>query len=156
MAKTLVAYFSASGVTEGVAKKISEAAGADLFEIKPAVPYTNADLNWMDRSSRSTMEMNDKSSRVEIAETLDNMEDYDTVMVGYPVWWYTAPHIINSFLESYDLSGKTIIPFCTSGSSGIGDAQQYLKDSAKGAHIKEGRRFKASVSKDEIDKWLNR
>ena len=120
MHKILVAYFSASGVTKGVAQRLAKAAGADLFEIRPAVPYTQADLNWTDKKSRSSVEMNDPLSRPEIAEMLPNMADYDTVFVGYPIWWYVAPHIINTFVESYDLSGKTLVAFATSGGSGIG------------------------------------
>ena len=120
MRKILVAYFSASGVTKGVAQRLAKVAGADLFEIRPAVPYTQADLNWTDKKSRSSVEMNDPLSRPEIAEMLPNMADYDTVFVGYPIWWYVAPHIINTFVESYDLSGKTLVAFATSGGSGIG------------------------------------
>ena len=119
MHKILVAYFSASGVTKGVAQRLAKAAGADLFEIRPAVPYTQADLNWTDKKSRSSVEMNDPLSRPEIAEKLPNMADYDTVFVGYPIWWYVAPHIINTFVESYDLSGKTLVAFATSGGSGL-------------------------------------
>ena len=112
--KTLVAYFSASGVTANVAKLLAEAAGADLFEIQPAVPYTNADLNWMDKKSRSTVEMQDKSSRPAIAAPCSNLADYDTIFVGFPIWWYVAPTIINTFLEIYDFSGKRVILFATS------------------------------------------
>ena len=118
--KTLVAYFSASGTTEGVAKKVAEAAGADLFEIKPEVPYTNADLNWMDKKARSTVEMNDPSSRPATTGTVENMEQYDNVIIGFPIWWYVAPTIINTFLESYDFAGKKIALFATSGGSGFG------------------------------------
>ena len=111
MSKKLVAYFSASGVTAKVAETLAEAIGADIFEIEPKVPYTEADLNWMDKKARSTIEMNDPASRPEIAVKRDNMKDYDTIFVGFPIWWYVAPTIINTFLESYDLTGKTIIPF---------------------------------------------
>ena len=121
MSQTLVTYFSASGVTKKVAEKLAEAAGADLFEIKPEVAYTEADLNWMDKKSRSSIEMNDKSFRPAIAEKYNNMADYDVVYVGFPIWWYVAPTIINTFLESYDFSGKTIVLFATSGGSGFGD-----------------------------------
>ena len=120
MSRKLVAYFSASGVTAKVAETLSEAIGADLYEIEPAVPYTKKDLNWMDKKSRSTVEMNDPASRPAIAGTRDNMADYNTVFVGFPIWWYVAPHIINTFLESYDLTGKTIVPFATSGGSDMG------------------------------------
>ena len=118
--KSLVTYFSASGVTKKVAEKLAEAAGADLFEIKPEVAYTEADLNWMDKKSRSSIEMNDKSFRPAIAEKCNNMADYDVVYIGFPIWWYVAPTIINTFLESYDFSGKTIVLFATSGGSGFG------------------------------------
>lgn len=118
--KMLVAYFSASGVTAKAAKKLAEVAGADLFEIRPAVPYTSADLNWMDKKSRSSVEMNDPAFRPAIAGKMEGMEQYDVVFVGFPIWWYVAPTIINTFLESYDFSGKTIVPFATSGGSGMG------------------------------------
>ena len=124
--KILVAYFSASGVTAKAAWKLAEAAGADLYEIKPEVPYTSADLNWMDKKSRSSMEMNDLSSRPAIADHLADMEKYDVIFVGFPIWWYVAPTIINTFLESYDFSRKTIIPFATSGGSGMGRTNEKL------------------------------
>ena len=119
MSKRLVAYFSASGVTAKVAENLADAIGADIFEIQPKVPYTKADLNWMDKKSRSTIEMSDSTSRPAIAAKRDNMDEYDTIFVGFPIWWYIAPTIINTFLESYNLKGKTIIPFATSGGSGI-------------------------------------
>ena len=118
--KKLVAYFSASGVTKKTAETLAEAIGADLFEIKPAVPYTRADLDWTDKQSRSTKEMNDPASRPVVAETLDTMAQYDTVFVGFPIWWYVAPTIIDTFLEQYDFAGKTMIPFATCGGSGMG------------------------------------
>lgn len=118
--KKLVAYFSASGVTKKTAETLAEAIGADLFEIKPAVPYTRADLDWTDKQSRSTKEMNDPASRPVVAETLDTMAQYDTVFVGFPIWWYVTPTIIDTFLEQYDFAGKTMIPFATSGGSGMG------------------------------------
>ncbi len=120
MGKKLVAYFSASGVTKRYAETLAKAADADLFEIKPSVPYTNDDLDWKNSKSRSSVEMKNPDSRPEIAEKLSNMDEYDTVFVGFPIWWYVAPTIINTFLESYDFSGKTIIPFATSGGSGLG------------------------------------
>mgnify|MGYP000344759363 CR=1 FL=1 len=126
MSKKLVAYFSASGVTAKVAETLAEAIGADIFEIEPKVPYTEADLNWMDKKARSTIEMNDPASRPEIAVKRDNMKDYDTIFVGFPIWWYVAPTIINTFLESYDFSGKTVIPFATSGGSGMGKTEAVL------------------------------
>lgn len=155
MSKKLVAYFSASGITTKVAKNLSEVASADLFEIKPKEPYTEADLNWMDNNSRSTIEMKDLSSRPEIAETKNNMEEYDVIFVGFPIWWYVAPTIINTFLESFDCNGKTIIPFATSGGSGMGNTNENLSQSAKGAKVLEGRVFKASVSTEELLDWVN-
>ena len=133
--KSLVTYFSASGVTKKVAEKLAEAAGADLFEIKPEVAYTEADLNWMDKKSRSSIEMNDKSFRPAISEKCNNMEDYDVVYIGFPIWWYVAPTIINTFLESYDFSGKTIVLFATSGGSGFGNTVAELKGSVSDTTI---------------------
>ena len=137
--KSLVAYFSASGVTAKAAEKIAAAAGADLYEIQPEEPYTPADLNWMDKKSRSTVEMNDPTCRPAIAEAVEDMEQYDTVWVGFPVWWYVEPRIVDTFLESYDFTGKTMIPFATSGGSGIGGAQKSMKEHCPGAVWKEGR-----------------
>ncbi len=127
MTQKLVAYFSATGVTRNIAKQLAQAAGADLFEIKPIHPYTNADLDWRDTRSRSSLEMKDPHSRPEIAEGLGNIADYDTIFLGFPIWWYTAPTIIHTFLESYDFSGKTILPFATSGGSGFGKTLEALK-----------------------------
>lgn len=127
MTQKLVAYFSATGVTRNIAKQLAQAAGADLFEIKPIHPYTNADLDWRDTRSRSSLEMKDPHSRPEIAEGLGNIADYDTIFLGFPIWWYTAPTIIHTFLESYDFSGKTILPFATSGGSGFGETVSVLK-----------------------------
>ena len=127
MPKKLVAYFSAGGVTKKVAERLAAAAGADLIEIEPAVPYTVADLDWTNKKSRSSVEMNDPASRPEIARRLDSLEEYDTVFLGFPIWWYVAPTIINTFLESYDFAGKTIIPFATSGGSGLGKTVEVLK-----------------------------
>ena len=132
--KTLVAYFSATGTTMEAATKLAKVANADLHKIVPAVPYTPADLNWRDKKSRSTLEMEDKSSRPAIANKVENMEQYDTVFVGYPIWWYIAPTIINTFLEQYDFTGKTVIPFFTSGGSGAGETMRYLRPSAPGAN----------------------
>ena len=154
--KSLVTYFSASGVTKKVAEKLAEAAGADLFEIKPEVAYTEADLNWMDKKSRSSIEMNDKSFRPAIAEKYNNMADYDVVYVGFPIWWYVAPTIINTFLESYDFSGKTIVLFATSGGSGFGDTVKGLRGSVSDTTvIKEGKLFNSGVSKDKLVSWVN-
>ena len=138
MSKKLVAYFSASGTTANVAKNLAKAAGADLYEIKPAVPYSKADLNWMDKQSRSSVEMRDKSSRPAIADTDANIADYDTIFIGFPIWWYVAPTIINSFLEAYDFSGMKIVLFATSGGSGFGKAVESLQPSASKATIVEG------------------
>jgi len=126
MGKTLVAYFSCSGVTGQLAKTLASLTGGDLYKIEPTVPYTNADLNWRDSGSRSTIEMKDKKSRPAIEGKVNCMENYDTVFVGFPIWWYATPTIINTFLESYDFSGKTVIPFATSGSSGMGDTDKRL------------------------------
>ncbi len=154
MSKKLVAYFSASGVTENAAKILADAANADLFEIKPKVPYTKQDLDWMDKKSRSSVEMSDKSSRPEIADKCENIADYDTVFVGFPIWWYVAPTIINTFLESYDFSGKKIILFATSGGSGFGKTVDALKGSVSGsAVIKEGRLLNGHISADELKSW---
>ncbi len=153
MSRKLVAYFSASGVTAKVAEKLSEAIGADLYAIEPEVPYTKADLDWMDKKSRSTIEMNNPASRPAIAGKRDNMNDYDTVFVGFPIWWYVAPTIINTFLETYDLTGKTIIPFATSGGSDMGKTNEKLLPSCKGAKLLNGKVFKASVSGADLAKW---
>lgn len=155
MNRTLVAYFSASGVTAKVAERLAETIGADIFAIEPEVPYTKADLDWMDKTSRSTIEMNDPSSRPAIARQRDNMEDYDTIFVGFPIWWYVAPMIINTFLESYNLTGKTIIPFATSGGSGMGKTNEKLLPSCKGAKLLEGKVLKTDVSVAELDKWID-
>lgn len=154
--KSLVTYFSASGVTKKVAQKLAEAARADLFEIKPEVPYTSADLNWMDKKSRSSVEMNDKSFRPAIAEKCGNMSEYDVVYVGFPIWWYVAPTIINTFLESYDFSGKTIVLFATSGGSGFGKTVSELKGSVSDTTvIKEGKLFNSGVSEQQLISWVN-
>lgn len=153
MSRKLVAYFSASGVTAKVAEKLSEAIGADLYAIEPEVPYTKADLDWTDKNSRSTIEMNDPASRPAIAGKRDNMDEYDTVFVGFPIWWYVAPTIINTFLESYDLTGKTIIPFATSGGSDMGKTNEKLLPSCTGAKLLDGKVFKASVTGADLAKW---
>lgn len=155
MREILVAYFSASGVTKGVAQRLAKAAGADLFEIRPAVPYTQADLNWTDKKSRSSVEMNDPLSRPEIAEKLPNMADYGTVFVGYPIWWYVAPHIINMFVESYDLSGKNLVAFATSGGSGIGKTVEELKKLYPDASWKDGKLLN-TISDKELADWASK
>jgi flavodoxin len=156
MANTLVAYFSASGVTKGVAEKVAKAANADLFEIQPKTPYTKKDLSWINPLSRSSKEMKDPNSRVEIVGTVAEMEQYDTVYIGFPIWWYVAPHIINSFLEQYDFSGKTIHVFATSGSSGMGNTVAELKPSAPGAIFGKAQRMAGRVSQEEVDQWVHK
>lgn len=155
MSRKLVAYFSASGVTAKVAETLAEAIGADIFEIEPKVPYTKADLDWTNRQSCSSIEMNDPASRPAIAGVRDNMADYDTLFVGFPIWWYVAPTIINTFLESHDLTGKTIIPFATSGGSGMGKTNEKLLPSCAGAKLIEGKVFKSNVSKAEMNQWAS-
>lgn len=152
MSKKLVAYFSASGTTKKVAERLAKAAGAELFEIKPAIPYTSADLNWMDKKSRSSVEMNDPDSRPEIAETVPNMADYDTVFIGFPIWWYVAPHIIHTFLESYDLDRKTLVPFATSGGSGMGRTVDELRKLCPNAEWKDGKLVNG-VSDQALAAW---
>ena len=152
--KILVAYFAASGVTAKAAWKLSEAMGADLHEIKPKVPYSSADLNWMDKKSRSSVEMNDPSSRPMIAEKLADMEKYDVVFVGFPIWWYVAPTIINTFLESYDFSGKTIIPFATSRGSGMGKTNEKLEPSCPGATLLQGKLLNGNLSEYSLKNWV--
>ena len=153
MSKTLVAYFSASGTTAKVAKKMAEAIGADLFEIKPETPYTGADLNWQNKNSRSSVEMNDRSSRPAIAVKVADMPQYDVVFVGFPVWWYREPSIIDTFMESYDFAGKTVIPFATSGGSGLGDSAANMQKLAKGAKVVNGKRFSGIASAEELKAW---
>lgn len=155
MNRTLVAYFSASGVTAKLAENLAEAIGADIFEIEPEVPYTKADLDWTNKQSRSTVEMSDPASRPAVKHIRDNMQDYDTIFVGFPVWWYVAPTIINTFLESYDLSGKTIIPFATSGGSGMGKTNEKLLPSCKGAKLIEGKVLSGRASKSELSDWVD-
>ena len=155
MAKTLVAYFSAGGVTAKVAAKVAQAANADLYEIKPAVPYTKADLNWMDKKSRSSVEMNDKSFRPAIADKNAPIADYDTILLGFPIWWYVAPTIINTFLEAYDFSGKKIILFATSGGSGFGNTAAELKPSVSpDTQIVEGKVINGIRSDKRIAEWV--
>lgn len=138
MTKTLVAYFSASGTTMDVANHLARVTDSDLFAIVPANPYTSADLNWRDKQSRSTREAADPSCRPAITSRVEHIEDYDTIFLGFPIWWYVAPAIINTFLESYDLTGKTIVPFATSGGSGMGKTASVLRASAPGAKIVDG------------------
>ena len=153
MSRKLVAYFSASGVTAKLAETLSEAIGADLYAIEPEVPYTKADLNWMNQNSRSSVEMKDPASRPAIAGKCDNMDEYNTIFVGFPIWWYVAPTIINTFLESYDFTGKTIIPFATSGGSGMGKTNEKLAPSCPGAKLLEGKVWKKNAKADELAAW---
>lgn len=154
MSKTLVAYFSASGVTARLAETIAKSADADLYEIAPKVPYTSADLNWNNSDSRSSIEMNDKASRPEIAGAAEDMAQYDTVFVGFPIWWYEAPRIIHTFLESYDFSGKTIVPFATSGGSGMGRTSDILQKTCPAAKVLPGKRMSATASESQIKSWM--
>ncbi|MBQ3290834.1 MAG: NAD(P)H-dependent oxidoreductase [Mogibacterium sp.] len=156
MGKKLVAYFSASGVTGKVAAKLANAIGADLFEIVPEVKYTRSDLNYMNSKSRSSVEMNDRSSRPAIASKVSNMAEYDTVFVGFPVWWYREPSIIDTFMEAYDFSGKTVVPFCTSGGSGLGPSGDNMQALAPGSKVAEGKRFSSRVSEKELKDWADK
>lgn len=156
MSKALVAYFSASGVTKAVAERLAKGIGADLFEIEPAVPYTRADLNWQDKNSRSTIEMNDRSSRPAIASKVADMSQYDVVFVGFPVWWYREPSIIDTFMEQYDFSGKTVIPFATSGGSQLGDSAKNMQALARGSKVLEGKRFASRTSEKELADWATK
>lgn len=154
--KILVAYFSCSGVTKRVAEELAEVAGADLYEIKPKLPYTKADLNWMDKKSRSTIEMQNPASRPAIADVVSNMEDYDVVLVGFPIWWYVAPTIIHTFLESYDFSGKTIVPFATSGGSGMGKTDEVLNSICPDSvNWRDGKLFNGRLDKDFLSAWVD-
>ena len=156
MSKKLVAYFSASGTTANVAKDLANAAGAELYEIKPAVPYSRADLNWQDKQSRSSVEMRDKSSRPALADTDADIADCETVFIGFPIWWYVAPTIINSFLEAYDFSGKKIVLFATSGGSGFGKAVAGLQPSAPNATIVEGEILNGRPNKAELKAFADK
>ena len=151
--KALVAYFSASGVTASLAERLANEIGADLYEIEPEVAYTPADLNWTDKKARSTVEMNDRSSRPAIASKVENMAQYDVVFVGFPVWWYREPSIIDTFMEAYDFSGKTVVPFATSGMSPIGNSAKNMQALAPGAKVVAGKRFAASTSSKALADW---
>ncbi len=151
--KVLVAYFSASGVTKGVAQQLAEVAGADLHEIKPEQPYTDADLDWRDKESRSSVEMKDKNSRPAITDKLENMADYDVVFVGFPIWWYTCPTIINTFMEAYDFKGKTVVPFATSGGSTIEKSCEDLKATYPDLTWKDGKLLN-KPSKEDLEQFV--
>lgn len=154
MSRKLVSYFSASGVTAKAAKALAAAIGADLYEIRPEVPYTRQDLDWNDKNSRSSVEMNDPSSRPAIAGNGAGIENYDAVFVGFPIWWYVAPTIVNTFLESYDFSGKTVVPFATSGGSGMGRTNEKLRPSCPGARLLPGKLLNGRLSEKELTKWV--
>lgn len=148
MRKTLVAYFSASGVTKKVAEKIAATVNGDLFQIEPAIAYSEEDLNWMNKNSRSSLEMSDKDFRPAMIKKELNLSEYDSILLGFPIWWYVAPTIINTFLESYDFSGKKITLFATSGGSGFGNTVQELRNSAPDAHIVEGKIMNMASAED--------
>lgn len=153
--KILVAYFSATNTTEGVAEQIADSLSADLYEIIPEQPYTDTDLDYHDDNSRSTIEMNDPSARPAISGSVENMEQYDIVFIGYPIWWGEAPRILNTFMESYDFSGKTIVPFCTSGGSGVGSSASNLEALTEGAEWLSGTRLNGDSSHEAITEWIN-
>ena len=153
--RILVAYFSATNTTEGVAEHIANGLNAELYEIVPQEPYTDADLDYNDNSSRSTIEMNDPDARPAISGSVENMDQYDIVFLGYPIWWGEAPRIVGTFIESYDFSGKTIVPFCTSGGSGIGSSATNLEQLTSGATWLEGQRLNGSDSQDTVMEWIN-
>lgn len=152
--KVLVAYFSATGTTKGVAEHIANGLNADIYEIVPEEPYTDADLDYNDNNSRTTIEMNDPDARPAISGSVENMEQYDIVFIGFPIWWYVAPTIINTFLESYDFSGKTIVPFATSGGSGMGKTNEKLAPSCPGAILMKGKMLNGSLSQEELKAWV--
>ncbi len=153
--KVLVAYFSATNTTEGVAEHIANGLNADIYEIVPEEPYTDADLNYNDNNSRTTIEMNDPDARPAISGSVEDMEQYDIVFIGYPIWWGEAPRIVSTFMESYDFSGKTIVPFCTSGGSGMGSSATNLEQLTDGAGWISGKRLNGSDSQDTVMEWVN-
>ncbi len=153
MSKVLVAYFSASGVTKKVATRLAEEIGAELFEIVPETPYTAEDLNWQDKNSRSSIEMKDTNSRPAIGSKIADIRLYDVIYVGFPVWWYREPSIIDTFMEAYDFSGKKVVPFATSGGSPMGDAEKRMQALAPKAKVAKGKRFAAHVSGKELSDW---
>lgn len=155
MSKVLTAYFSASGETAKAAKKLAKEIGADLFEIEPEILYTDKDLNWQDKESRSSVEMNDRGCRPAIRSKVENMEQYDIIFVGFPVWWYREPSIIDTFMEAYDFSGKTIIPFATSGGSPIGDSGKNMQTLAPAAKVMKGKRFSSDTSGQAFADWAS-
>ncbi|MCI9596742.1 MAG: flavodoxin [Firmicutes bacterium] len=153
MSKGLVAYFSASGVTANVAEKLAKEIGAELFEIQPEIPYTNADLNWQDSKSRSSIEMKDTNCRPAIRSKVEDMSQFDVIFIGFPVWWYREPSIIDTFMETYDFSGKTVVPFVTSGGSPVGSSGKNIQDLAPKAKVEKGKRFSAGASGKTLSDW---
>ena len=154
MPKTLIAYFSASGSTAKLAKTLAEAANGTLYEIRPAVPYERKDLNWMDKKSRSTLEMQDPDSRPALADTAAPVAENEVIFLGFPIWWYREPSLIDSFLDAYDFSGKTVVPFFTSGGSQLGEGQGRIEKLAKGARVLPGKRFSARAGEGELLSWI--
>ena len=154
MSKTVVAYFSASGSTAKLAKTLASAAGAELYEIRPAVPYERKDLNWMDKKSRSTLEMQDPDCRPALADSAAPVAEAEVLFLGFPIWWYREPSIIDSFLDAYDFTGKTVVPFFTSGGSQLGEGQGRIERLARGARVLTGRRFSARAGESELRSWI--
>ena len=155
MNKKLVTFFSATGSTARLAKTLAAAAGAALYEIKPAVAYERKDLNWMDKKARSTVEMQDPTCRPALADTDAPVAEADVIFVGFPIWWYREPSLIDSFLDSYDFSGKTLVPFFTSGGSSLGEGQSRIEKLARGARVLGGKRFSAGASAQDLARWVN-
>ena len=151
----LIAFFSASGNTAKLAKTLASAAEAEIYEIRPAVPYERRDLNWMDKKARSTIEMKDKDCRPELADTAAPVPDADVIFLGFPIWWYREPSIIDSFLDAFDFSGKTLVPFFTSGGSDLGEGQSRIETLAKGARVLKGRRFPSRATEDDLRSWIS-
>ena len=154
MSKTLIAYFSAQGSTAKLAKTLAAAAEAELYEIKPAVPYERRDLNWMDKKSRKTLEMQDPNCRPALADTNAPVAESDVIFLGFPIWWYREPSIIEGFLDASAWTGKTVVPFCTSGGSDLGEGQSRIETLAKSAKVLRGRRFSARASESDLKKWI--
>lgn len=152
MSKVLVAYFSASGVTKKAAEELAKVEQADLFEIRPEMPYTAADLDWTNQQSRSTLEMKDPKCRPAIIGKVENMARYDVVFVGFPIWWGREPSVVDTFLEAHDLAGKKLVPFCTSGGSGIGDASKRIRE-ITGVPVEKGKRLGGEISEKDLELW---
>ena len=154
MSKTVIAYFSASGSTAKLAKTLADAANGTLYEIRPAVPYERKDLNWMDKKSRSTLEMQDPDCRPALADTEAPVAQAEVLFLGFPIWWYREPSLIDSFLDAYDFTGKAVVPFFTSGGSGLGEGQGRIEKLARGARVLPGKRFSARASESELLSWI--